>query len=124
MSDKSIVFWLQRFVLEARREHYFPGSLYQLCCGMQRALRNADCDMKFFLQFTFCHFCSVLDCELKRLNATGKYMHKKKACVITVEMEEILWEKGLLGANSPQVLCDMLAVKNTDVYTITLLSLS
>ena len=61
-------------------------------------------------------------------------MHKKKACVITVEMEEILWEKGLLGDSSPQVLSDAMvyliglflpceAVKNTDVYAITHLSL-
>ena len=111
ISDESIAFWLQRFVLEARRvngENYCPDSLYQLCCGLHQALRNADRDINFFEQFTFCHFRSVLDGELKRLNATGKYVHKKKACVITVEMEEILWEKGLLGDNSPQVLCDTL----------------
>lgn len=35
-------------------------------------------------------------------------MHKKKACVITFEMEEILWERGLLGDSSPEVLSDTL----------------
>ena len=30
-------------------------------------------------------------------------MHKKKAEVITEEMEEILWQKGLLGDHSPHV---------------------
>ena len=50
-------------------------------------------------------------------------MHNKWACVIMVEMEEILW---LLGDSSPQVLPDTMvyliglflpceAVKNTDV---------
>ena len=109
MSDESIAYWLQRFVLEARKangEHYSPDSLYQLCCGLQRALRDFDREIIFFEQFTFSHFRSVLDGELKRLNSTGKYVHKKKVCVITVEMEEILWEKGLLGDNSPQVLSD------------------
>ena len=48
----------------------------------------------------------MLDGELKRLNATGKYVHKKKAEVITEEMEEILWQKGLLGDQSPHVLLD------------------
>ena len=137
MSDESIAFWLQRFVLEARTEngkHYCPDSLYQLSCGLQRALRDADRDIIFFEQFTFSHFRSVLDGELKCLSATGNYVHKKKACVITVEMEEILWEKGLLGDSSPQVLSDTMvyliglflpceAVKNTDVYAITHLSL-
>ena len=57
-------------------------------------------------QFQFAQFHCVLDGELKRLNGTGNYIHKKKANVITVEMEEILWEKGLLGDCSPQVLSD------------------
>ena len=39
-------------------------------------------------------------------------MHKKKAEVITEEMEEILWQKGLLGDHSPHVLL------NTMVYLI------
>ena len=39
----------------------------------------------------------MLDGELKRLNTTGKYVHKKKAEVITEETEEISWQKGLLG---------------------------
>ena len=33
-------------------------------------------------------------------------MEKKKAGVITVEMEEKLWESGILGDHSPQVLVD------------------
>ena len=78
MSDESIAFWLQRFVLEARRvngEHYCPDSLYQLCCGLQRALRDADRDIIFLEQFTFSHFRSVLDGELKQLNTTGNEKH-------------------------------------------------
>ena len=109
LDTAAVCFWLQRFVLEARKgngEHYCPDSLHQLCCGLQRALRNADQDINFFDQFQFAQFCCVLDGELKRLNGTGNYIHKKKANVITVEMEEILWEKGLLGDCSPQVLSD------------------
>ena len=95
MSDESIAFRLQRFVIEARRangEHYCPDSLYQLCCGLQRALRDSDRDINIIERFTLSRFHSDLDGELKRLNSTGKYVHKK-ACVITVEMEEILREK-------------------------------
>ena len=39
-------------------------------------------------------------------------MYKKKADLITSEMEEILWQKGLLGDHSPQVLV------NTMVYLV------
>ena len=37
------------------------------------------------------------------------YIENKKANAITTEMEETLWEQGLLGNNSPQVFSDMLA---------------
>ena len=117
MDIDAIDFWLQRFVLEVQKrngDHYCPDSLYQICCGLQRALRNVDHDVNFFEQFRFVNFHSVLDGELKRLNATGNYIHKKKASIITVEMEDVLWEKGLLGDHSPQVLL------NTMVYMIRL----
>ena len=99
----AVCFWLQRFVLEVRKgngEHSCPDSLHQLCCVLQRVLRNAEQDINFFDQF---QFCCALDGEP---NGTGNYIHKKKANVITVEMEEISWEKGQLGDCSPQVLSD------------------
>ena len=109
MDTPAIFFWLQRFILVARKvncEQYCPDSLYQISCGLQRGLRNADRDINFFEQFEFAQFRLVLDGELKRLNSTGNYILKKKAMVITVEMEDALWEKGLLGDRSPQVLSD------------------
>ena len=48
-----------------------------------------------------------MDGELKRLNGTGKYVYKKKADIITAEME-ILWKNGLLGDHSSQVLVNTL----------------
>ena len=48
----------------------------------------------------------MLDGKLKQLNRTGKYVEKKKAGVITVEMEEKLWESRMLGDQSPEVLVD------------------
>ncbi len=54
----------------------------------------------------FTEFRGVLDGQLKKQNATGKYIEKKKVSVITVEMEEMLWGKGLLGGHSPRALVD------------------
>ena len=75
--------WLQSFVIEVRKmsgEHYC--SLHQICCGLQRALRATDqVDVKFFESSEFASFRDVLDGDLKWLNATGKYVHKKKAKV-------------------------------------------
>ena len=43
----------------------------------------------------------MLDGKLKQLNRTGKYVEKKRAGVITVQMEEKLWERELLGGHNP-----------------------
>ena len=110
MSVVAMNYWLGRFILEARAisgKEYSPDSVYQLCCGLQRSLRNADCgDINLFEDSNFTEFRGVLDGKLKQLNRTGKYVEKKKAGVITVEMEEKLWESGMLGDHNPQVLVD------------------
>ena len=45
----------------------------------------------------------MLDSRMKELQSTGKYQ-VRKAEPISCEEENILWEKGLLGDNSPHVL--------------------
>jgi len=50
LDTAAICFWLQRFVLEVRKrngEHFCLDSLHQLCCGLQRDLRNLDWDINF-----------------------------------------------------------------------------
>ncbi len=54
----AVCFWIQRFVLEVRRgdgKCYCPDSLYQLCCGLQRALMDDDRDVNLFDDFQFAH---------------------------------------------------------------------
>ena len=110
MSVVSMNYWIGRFIFEARansgKEHS-PDSVYQLCCGLQQSLRNADRgNINLFEDSNFTEFRGVLDGKLKQLNRTGKYVEKKKAGVITVEMEEKLWESGMLDDHSPQALVD------------------
>ena len=94
-------FWLSRFVLEIRKKSgdpYPPESLYSLICGLQRYLRDKGrADIKLFNDTSLHGFCCALDEEMKRLNATGNYIHKKQAQPITIEQENRLWELGLLG---------------------------
>ena len=52
---------------------------------MQRALRVAD--VNFFESSDYAPVQEVLDGELKWLNTTGKYVHKRKAEVITEEKD-------------------------------------
>ena len=45
MSVVSMNYWLGRFILEGKAisgKDYSPDSVYQLCCRLQRSLRNAD----------------------------------------------------------------------------------
>jgi hypothetical protein len=112
MSVPAMNHWLGKFVLEVRTKsgkEYCPDSLYQLCCGLLRSLREANrAEVNLLEDPEFAAFRGVLDGQMKRQNATGKYIQKKKASVITIEMEESLWEKGLLGNHSPRTLLDTL----------------
>ncbi len=57
---------------------YCPDSLYQLCCELQRALRDDDQDVNLFDDFQFAQFRSVIDGTLKWLYRIDQYIHKKK----------------------------------------------
>ena len=111
MCIDSLQYWLPKFVLEARRQDkdcYPPESLYSICSGLQRSLKCCDrADVKLFSDSRFSCVQGTLDAEMKRLKGSGKYQ-RKKAEVISVQHEDLLWSMGLLGDNSPQVLLDTL----------------
>ena len=99
---------LCRFILEVRAmsgKEYNPDSL---CCGLQWSVKNTDQVINTFEECAFAEFHGVLDGKLKQLNRTGQYIEKRKAELITVEMEDKLWESGLLDDHSPRVLVDTL----------------
>jgi len=104
-------FWLSRFVVEAHKKDgadYPPNTLYQLCSGLGRALKHADrADIKLFDDSKFCSFMTTLDSRMKQLKATGNF-EVKQAEVISAEVEDLLWSKGLLGESTPQQLLDTL----------------
>ena len=49
---------------------------------------------------------------MKRLQKSGLGSHKKRAEPLTIEEEELLWQKGLLGSHSSQALVDTMVVLN------------
>ena len=90
-------FWLCRFVVEACKRDasdYPPNTLYQLCCGLGRALKSVDrAEVKLFDEMKFSSFLGTLDSRMKQLKATGSF-EPRKAETITTEVEDLLWEKG------------------------------
>ena len=93
MAVESITFWLPKFVIEVRRadgNHYPPNSIYSLCCALQRSLKAKDAvDFNIFSDVRFNRFRQVLDSEMKRLKATGKF-EWKSADVIINKMDDRL----------------------------------
>ena len=108
MSVDQMDFYLCRFVLEVRKANgdtYPPSTLYQLCCGLQRLLRESGrADINIFEDSRLYKFQCALHSEMKRLHATSKYIEKRQAQPISVSEENQLWELGFLGDSSPSVL--------------------
>ena len=101
--------WLSKFVLEIRRADgmpYPPSTLYSICCGLQRYIRDVKPDLNLLKDPQFSRFQRTLDAKLKRLHSTGLGVKKRKAEPISISDENLLWEKKLLGDHLARVLLD------------------
>ena len=101
--------WMCRFVMETRQESglpYLPKSIYLLLCGLYRISRSNSVPFNFLdrkdIRFKDLH--NTLDTMFSNLHAEGIGAEKKSASAITVEDEELLWEKELLSFDSPRSL--------------------
>ena len=128
MDKEAMAFWLCTFIMEACRrdkQPYPPDTLYFLCCSLFQALKENDrADIKPFEDSTIAAFTSTLDARIKALKSSGEYQ-VRQAEVISEDLEETLWRKGLLGDSTPQQLDTLVvyillyeAAKNTGAFAI------
>ena len=93
MTVTAMNFWLCKFVVEIRRKDkilYAPDTLYQICCGLLRLLKEADrVEVNILSDPAFQQFKGTLDARMKELRHTGKHQ-PKRAAVITEEHERLL----------------------------------
>ena len=85
-------------VRKANGEHYPPDSLYSLCTGLLRYIREERPEINIFKDPTFVGFQRALDSEMKRLRSTGLGVKRKQAEPITSDCygKKACWETVLL----------------------------
>ena len=109
MNNAELNTWLSSFALEVRKQNsleYPPNSLHHISAGLQRHIREEGRQINLLSGTEFAPFQATLDGEMKRLQSLGIGTHRRQAEVITVEEEDLLWEKGQLGDANPKQLLD------------------
>ena len=99
--------WLSRFILEVRKrtgDPYPPETLYHIVCGLVRHIKIGRADVDFFNDKIFADCRTILDSEMKRLRKAGIKTKGLKAEPLSLDEEELLWKRGILGDHSPDAL--------------------
>ena len=92
-TDYQLDYWISKFILEVRRvdgQTYPPNSLYSICCGLMRFIREVRPEINFFKDPQFAGLQTTLDSEMKRLRSQGVGVKRKRAEPISIEEEKIL----------------------------------
>ena len=105
MTKSELDYLLKFFVHEVRKQNgdRYPGeSLKQLIAGIQFYFRNTlNKNISIFTDEEFLNTRKSLDSAMKDACQENVGFHKKQATAITLEMEESLWEKNILGSENP-----------------------
>lgn len=107
---KTMAYWLPRFACETRNKaggRYPATTIISLLSGLLRRVRAVDPDAPNFMdtknpQFREMH--TIIDRYFRELRESGIGAEVKHTNVITKEEENLLWEKGVLGIDTPESL--------------------
>ena len=114
ISNADLNKWLAWFIVEARNqqgEEYRGGTLYSLCSGIQRYMREKRKGaepLDIYKDSSFEFFRKAFDGTLKELRQKGIGTTVKRAEIISEEVEEKMWREGCLGDDTPKKLLDTL----------------
>ena len=115
--------WMRNFVIETRRKDgkpYPPRSLYMLCVGLLRNMRENGIHHNFLDEKNseFYEFRKALSARMAELTAHGIGTETRQAEPITQETENILWEKGLLGNGNAKSLLNFVFFYNCKLFAL------
>ena len=106
MNSESLNYWMQRFVLEVRKQdgsEYPSRSLYYIVCGLLRFMRDENIHNMNILDekdHRFGVFQRVLDARMKELLSKGLGTKVRQADPILPEDEEKIWNQKVFGMQS------------------------
>ena len=105
MSDADKNEHLSMFVQEARKKDGspYPGkTLMEMICSLQKHLELKCVHVKFLQdKVNFSKLQHSLDVKMKEVTAQGIGVFPDQVDIITFEIENDLWEKGILGDHAP-----------------------
>ena len=108
VTKETFEFALCRFIVEVKKtknDADYPGkTLYQLVCALQNYLKKLEIDWKLVHGSDFKLFSRVLDNVIQERAAMSLGTVRKQAQVISLDHENQLWLKGILGEDEPDKL--------------------
>ena len=111
MSDEELNRSLPLFVCEVRKANgskYPPNTLHGMVASIQHYLKGKKRIVRLFNDDKSSFLIDALDAMMKESASDGLGLTKKQGEIITLDEEEQLWSKGVLGDSSPQQLLDTL----------------
>ena len=108
LNKENFEFALCRFICEVKKikdAGDFPGrTLYQIVCCIQNFLRKNDVNWRLVHGDDFRTFQTVLDNVMKERASQNIGLVKKQAQFISMRFEDGLWERRVLGEDTPDKL--------------------
>ena len=104
MSDEELSRSLALFVCEVRKANgskYPPNTLHGMVASIQHYLKGKKRIVRLFNDDKFSFLRDALDAMMKESASDGLGLTKKQGEIITLDEEEQLWSKGVLGDSSP-----------------------
>lgn len=112
-SNQELNHWMAKFIYEVRNQHgeaYTGSTLYSICSGIQRYIREKRASsssqnvIDIYKMTEFSYFRMAFDAVLKELHQLGIGTIKKQASIITEDLEDRMWNEGILGSDTPEKL--------------------